>query len=212
MEESSFDFALTNLNLADWRAFAGNLSPAGRVGLQLNVLAQKARRKLKLDLNTQLTDFAARVASNRIDAADMTLDLRADVDDFNKINLTRLDARVDHQKQTALTVGASGQVDVKAMEADLRTTLDVSLPRLAALLGNPNLSVNSGALKFDGRVQQKNVTPGQTTNAAHDRALSGKLRLDELTGHFAAYTFDRFDIAADCDATLKNQIAETKDC
>ena len=209
VEESSFDLALTNLNLADWRAFAPDLAPAGSLDLQLRVLAQQAGKKLKLDFNTHLAGFAARFASNRIDAADLTLALRAEVDDFNRINLTSFDARVAHQNQPALSLGASGQVDVKTMDLDLRTSATIPLPGLAALLGNPDIKVSSGALKFDGHVVQKNATPGQP-NALYDRTVAGTLHLDELTGNFAAYSFDRFAVGADFDVSLKNQVAEIK--
>jgi uncharacterized protein involved in outer membrane biogenesis len=210
VEESRFDLALTGLDLADWRLFAAEVAPEGRINAQLMILAQQAGKRLKLDFTTQLTDFAARVGNSGIAAADFNLSLRADVDDFNKISLTKLDAHLAHQKQPALDLDASGQVDLKAAEIDLKNSLTVFLPRLATLSGNPDVRFRSGVLTLRSHVLQNRVTAGQTMKGFRDGALVGSLSLGELTGRFASYPFDRFEMEADCDVSLKNQIVEIK--
>jgi len=209
-EESAFELSLTNLNLADWGALAPDLAPAGRLNLALNVLAQQIGKKLKLDFTTQLADFSARIASNRVEAADATIALHADLADFTKISLTSLDAMIARQKQPALNLGVSGKVDLQAMDVDLQTKLDVQLPPLAGLLGNPSFSVSSGTLKFTGHILRQNQAPGQTTNAVYSSAMAGSLHLDGLTGRLDAYNFDNFAADADCDMSVKDQLAEVK--
>ncbi len=210
VDESAFDLSLTNLNLADWRAFASDFAPAGQFDLKLKVLAQQAGRKLKFDTEARLSDFAATVASNRIDAIGLAMRLRAELNDFHQVNLTTLEGHLAHQKQPALNFSASGQLDAKSQDADLQTSLEVFLPRVGELLGNPALQVATGRLQFTGRVAQKNQTPNQATNALMDRTLSGTAHFDDFTGHYGAYQFDRFGLGVECDLSLENQVAEIK--
>jgi len=184
VEESAFELVVTNLNLVDWGAFTSDFEPAGRLNLCLNVFSQQAGKKLKFDFNTQIAEFSARIGGNRIEPADGTIALHADLDDFTQINLSSLEARITRQKQPVLNLGASGKVDLRAMDLDLQTSLDVFLPPLTALLGRPDLKVSSGTLKFTGGVHQQNMAPGQAANAQYDRTVGGALRLEGLTRIF----------------------------
>ena len=209
-EESAFELVLTNLNLANWAAFAPDLAPAGRLNLALTVLAQQVGKNLKVDLGSQLADFSARIASNRLEAVNATVALHADLDEFTTLSIRSLDAMIARQKQPALNLGASGKLDLQAMDADLQTKLDLQLPPLGGLLGNPAFSVNSGTVELTGHLVQQNQSSGQTTNAAYNRAVVGSLRLDGLTGRLGACSFDDFTANVDCDMSVKDQLAEIK--
>lgn len=210
VEESVLDLAVNGLNLADWRAFAAGYAPAGTLNAKLNVVSQQAGKKLKLDLTAQLADFAAKYASNQIDNADATFAMRADVDDFRKVQLSALEARFAHQKQPALNFSTTGNIDTQTQDTDLQTKAEVLLPRLAALLGNPSLVLTAGTLQFDGQVKQVNTTPAHTNNPAFDRTVAGSLRLGGLTGRYGDYAFDRFEALADCDVQMKGAQADIR--
>ena len=209
-EDSAFELALKNLNLADWSAFAPDLAPAGRFSLALNVAAQQSGKKLKLDFSTQLADFSARMASNRVEAVDATITLQAGMDDFTKIDLASLAVVIGCRKQPALNLGASGKVDLQTMDVDLQTKLGIQLPSLVVMLGNPAVSVSSGTLTLTNHIVQQNQSPGQTTNAVYNRGVVGSLRVDRLTGRLNAFNFDGFAVDADCDLSVKDQLAEVK--
>ena len=209
-EDSAFELALKNLNLADWSAFAPDLAPAGRLSLALNVAAQQSGKKLKLDFNTQLADFSARMASNRVEAVDATITLQAGMDDFTKIDLASLSVAIASGKQPALNLGVSGKVDLQTMDVDLQTKLGLQLPPLVVMLGNPAVSVSSGTLTLNNHIVQQNQSPGQTTNAVYNRGVVGSLRVDGLTGRLNAFNFDGFAVDADCDLSVKDQLAEVK--
>src|SRR5262249_53460817 len=66
-KESSLQFSINKLNLADWQLFAGNLPVNGKVDAQLKVLAQQDGKQLKADLTTTIQELSAQFGSNRVD-------------------------------------------------------------------------------------------------------------------------------------------------
>ena len=210
VEESSFSLALRGLNLADWRAFTDDSTLAGQLDFRLDAQAEQAGRKLKLAGEAGLANFAARLGSNHLEHAGLTLTFGAEVADFNRVRLTAFDARVTHERQAALHLGASGQVEVKNAAVDLQTALEVSLPPLAALLGDPRVKASSGVFNFEGRVQQRPPSSPLNQPAIPDRSVAGTLRLGALTGVFGAYAFDRFETRVEGEVSLNNQVVAIK--
>ena len=210
VEESSFDLVVTNFNLADWRAFAPGVEPAGRFEGHIGVVARQSTRKLQFDLRTELADFAARLGSNRIANTDLTLTLRAELDDFKKLTLTTLQTRLAHAKQVVAELNVSGTADLNALEAELATSATVSLSHLTELVGLPELKLTDGTLRLEARVAQKLPAAGQAAQAVFDRTLAGNAHLEALTGRYAACNFDRFGLDAEWDLSLRNQVAEIK--
>ena len=210
VEESAFALALSGLNLADWRAFTDDSALAGQLDFRLEAQAEQAGKKLKLAGEAGLANFATRIGSNRLDHAGLKLTFGAEVADFNRFRLTVFDAQATHERETALRLGVFGQVDVKNADVDLQTALEASIPRLAALLGDPRVKASSGVFKFEGRVQQKPPGLPLGNQAIPDRSVVGTLRLGELTGEFGAYDFDRFETRVACDVSVKNQVVEIK--
>ena len=208
VEESAFDLAVTNLNLADWRALVGDYT--GRAGLTLHLLARDAGKKLSVELESHLEQLAANLGSNRIDGVDVTLTLRSQIADFQHIQLDECSLQVAHANQPALIFNSTGQFDVKSQEAELKIGLEAFLPRIGGLLGKPEIKPASGKLNLQAQLAQRNPASGQATSPALSSSVTGSLRLEDLSGTVAAYQFNRFETLLDFDVGLSNQLAEIR--
>lgn len=207
VEESAFDLAVNNLNLADWRAFAPGLEPSGKLNLKLNLLSQNAGKILAVNLTSSLNDFAAKFGSNRIDHTDLTLAAKSATEGFAHTELSSFELSVAKQGQPVLKASGAGALNSTNLDADIRATAEVFLPRLGLLAGQTNLQFSQGSLVFQGNVHQKNLNPAQTNNPPFERAIKGDLQVRDLTGNYDAYVFDRFAVSAGCDIEVKNDLA-----
>ena len=205
VDESAFDLTLTDLNLADWRAFVGESVSAGKVNAKVNLLSQQAGKKLKLDLSSQITGLSATFGSNKIDQADVTLLVRGQVDEFSKVQLAEYSLQLAHQKQSTLSITGTGTYDTKSQDADLQAKLETALPQLVSVVVLPDFKATAGTVKFNGHITQKNLTPAQTKNPSFDRTVAGNLQLENFTGNYGQYKFADFATAADVDVEMKGQ-------
>ncbi len=70
--DSTLDFTLAGLNLADWKIFTGPAEPKGTVSGELKLLAQAGGSKLVLDLGGQVEKFSAMAGNDpRLEPADI---------------------------------------------------------------------------------------------------------------------------------------------
>lgn len=208
VEESALDLTVTNLSLADWRAFIGDYG--GRLNLQVHLLAQEAGKKISLQMNSQLANLSANLGSNRISQAGATLILRGGMNEFHKLQIDQLNLTLAHQDQPALTLTGAGQYDTTSQEADLSAKLETSLPRLTELLTIPGFKASAGALTLQAKVRQMNLTPGRTNSGSLNQAVAGSLRLDGLAAVYGDSRFERFDTALDFDVGVTNQLLEIR--
>ncbi|MDQ6631554.1 MAG: hypothetical protein M3Y82_07325 [Verrucomicrobiota bacterium] len=199
-DDSAFDLTVSNLNLADWRAFTGEAIQSGKVGLKMNLLSQQAGKKLQLNLQSHIADFTAVFASNKIEHAEVLLTTRGEMNDFDQINLAECSLKLSQQNQPALTMSGSGKYSVKSSDADLQLVLDAMLPKLFALLNRPQLNASGGALKFSGQVTQKNKT----------QTVTGNFAIANFTGQSGNSRFENFSSAMDADIEKKEETIQIK--
>jgi hypothetical protein len=212
VDESAFDLAITNFNLADWRAFAGtnvNLA-SGKLGVNLNLVSQQAGKNLSLNLTTQLRELTATFGSNRIENADLAFNTRGTVQNFSAVNLETYRLDFARAGQAALTASGALRYNAKSQDADVQANLETSIPQVAALVSVPGMNLSAGSLKFAGRIVQTNKTPQQMSNPFLDRSVTGKLNLDNLTGTFQSNRFDRFAAALDVDVSSRGETTEIR--
>jgi hypothetical protein len=210
--ESSFELTVSELNLADWRAFLGTNLESGVVGGRLVAQGQKAGRLIVFDLGSQLAGLTAQIGTNRIDRGAASLALHGTLTDFAKVDLTNLNLTLAQASQPVLSLKGAGQFDTQTQDADVQAEIEAALARATGFLTQPGLNLASGTMTFTGHVTQKNRTPKQAKNPSMDRTVAGHLRVTDLTGVFASNRFDRFEAAADVDAAVSNNLAEIHKC
>lgn len=191
-EEAAFNLKVNNLNIADWKAFAADLSPAGTATLNLDVVSKNAGKQLTLDLNSHIADFSAKFGSNQIANADIQLTAKGLVDEFKKVILNEYQVKLAQQSQPAVTVAGSGTVDTSTKAVDLKTTLAANIPQLMHTVSFPGVTVSSGDVKFDGHIVQSGTT----------QSITGQLALQNFTGALDKTKLDRFAAQMNADITM----------
>ncbi len=189
VDESALSLTVTNLNLADWKAFAPELNAAGRANLNLNVLSKGAGKQLQFDLISRLSNFSAQSGSNKIDRADITLSTRGQIAEFDKVTLqeSRIELAQGGERAAVLTV--AGSYAVASGDANLKATVDAALPKVLQLVRMPDVEVRSGKLTFDGQIKQ----------TGKDQAILGSFAINDLTGRFGDSKFQNYNITSDAD-------------
>jgi hypothetical protein len=200
MGDSELKLTVTHLNLADWGAFLNGAASSGMVNLTLNLMSQQAGKQLNFDLSSQIDDLAAKIGSNQVRQASVTLKAKGQAADLNQFNLSEYILQVAQQNQPILTVSGSGQCDVKAQQADMQVTLDVTLAKLFGALAQPEITASAGTIELKGHLVQKQET----------RSVTGNLVLANLTGQFGKLQFAGFGVNADLDVGINNQQAQIR--
>ena len=191
MGDSALDLAVTNLSLADWKPFLGNAAATGNVDLTLKLSSQQGGRQLTFDLDSQITNFAARIGSNQMVQASVSLHARGQAVNFNQFNLSEYRLLVLRQNQSLVTATGSGTYDLAGGNADLQLALQASPAALCQAIPQPGMSFSSGTVELKGRVTQKQNT----------QTITGKLVLANLTGQAGQNQFRNFGSTMDLDVS-----------
>ena len=187
--ESTFNLAVTNLNLADWKPFLGGNVPGGNVNLQAQLLSQQNGRHLMFDVNSQIADFAANVGGDQTVPLTINLLAQGEAVDFKQFNLGEYRLQVSRQNQSLLAVNGSGTYDLTNSSADLQVALQATLAGLIGVFPQPGASVGSGSIELNGRVTQKQ-------NA---QTVTGHVMLANFTGRMGKNSFQDFGSSMDID-------------
>lgn len=210
--ESAFRLNVTELNLADWKPFVGDSVDSGMVNGQLDISVQKAGRLVSFDLGSKLVGLTGRLGSNRLDQADLTVGLRGQLTEFDRVDLPALALDVSQRGQAVSALKGSGSYVSSTSDASFQAELTASLVPLSELLGRSDVSLTAGTATFNGKVSQRNLAPGGTSHPSLDQSLVGKLEIIGLSGLLASNRLERFDISSDLDASLKGNLAEIRKC
>src|SRR5260221_7617984 len=122
LPDSTFNFGVTNFNLADWKTFLGEALSAGVANLSLKLHSQQSGTLLVFDLSSQLDGLVAKAGTNQITQAGVTFRSRGQVTEFKKkkVNLEDYRLQLLQQNQPVLELSGSGQVDTSTQAADLQ--------------------------------------------------------------------------------------------
>ena len=190
--DSALNLNLTHLNLADWKAFVGDLAPAGDVNMKLQLLSQQAGKQLTFDLSSEINNLTAGSGSNQITQATVTLQVKGKGTDLKRFELSNYSFSVARQNQSLVTLSGSGTYDQGDQTADLQLKGEVLLAKLLQVLPRPDLNVSSGTLDLTAHVTQKQK----------QQNVSGKLTLADFSGQVGSNNFQSFGIASDLDVGM----------
>lgn len=191
--DAALNLTLTGLNLADWRAFAADLAPAGLANAKLKLLSQQGGKRLQFDLDGGVTGLAAKFGSNAINQADVKLAVRGAGVDLKQFTLEDYRVELAQGGEPALTVTGNGTFDSGTQDADLQIVLRATLAKLLALFPQPDAALTGGSVELTGRVGSK----------AQNQTVTGKLALTGLSGKYGNFKFASFGTTADLDLGMK---------
>jgi uncharacterized protein involved in outer membrane biogenesis len=198
--DSALNLTLSNLNLADWQAFATDLAPQGIVNARAKLLSQQGGKHLGFDLDGKVENVSARLGSNALNRVDLRAFAKGSAVDLKQFKLD--DCRLDlaQQGQSAVTASASGTFDSATQDADLQFAVTALLTRLLAVLPQPDVNITAGALDFKGKITSKDK----------NQAVTGQLVLTDLSGRFAENRFTSFGLGLDLDVGMKREQVEVR--
>ncbi len=200
LPDSELHATVTNLNLADWKPFVGDLASAGNVGMTFKLTSQQSGKQLGFDLVSQIQGLTAKFGSNQLNQADVNLQARGQVANMRQVNLGEYRLQLARQNQPMLVASGSGQFDKDTKDADLNLTGEATLNRLLAALPQPDMSASSGTAQIKAHVVQKQ-------NAQN---VTGTLALANFTGAYGSYKFDNYGATMDFDVANSSQQMEIR--
>lgn len=194
MGDSALTFAVTKLNLADWKAFIGDLAPAGTVDMNAKLLSQRGGEQVTFEVTNVIQNLTANAGGERLSEATVALRARGVSTNLKQFSLSDFGLQVGRSNQTAIALSGAGTYDRKSADADLQVTGHVTIGRLMQLMGMTN-GVSSGTAEMKARVVQKGET----------QSVTGNLAVTNLTGNVGGSAFTNFGAAVAFDV---NKAAE----
>ena len=199
-KESSLQLAVNKLNLADWQLLLGNLPVSGKVDVQLNLLAQQDGKQLKADLLTKIQELSAQFGSNKLDRANVQLQLTGQLADFKNATVEKYSLAFGQGNESLLTANGSASYGKNSGDLSAQTTIEASLPGLLKVAALPQLKASAGTIKLTALAMRK----GQETSA------SGSFALGDFSGRYGEYQFQNYQASIDFDVGLNDQVAQLR--
>ncbi len=192
--DAALNLAVTNLNFADWKAFAPAINAGGTANATWKITSQQAGKQLEFDLAAQIDHLSAQLGSNQIAETALNLTALGRATDFKQYNLARYQLDIRRRDQPLATLSGSANFDADKQEGDAKLLLDLFLDRLLQAFPQPGLNLTSGRA-------QLNATLAQRSGA---QTAAGSLSLDSLTGRSGERAFTNLATAVSYDVGLKN--------
>ncbi|MEJ0089638.1 MAG: hypothetical protein WDM80_07840 [Limisphaerales bacterium] len=191
--DAALNLTVTNLNLADWKAFAGESAPGGMLNVAVKLISQKAGQQLGFQVDTRLDNLTTGTGSANVNQGNVRVQAHGSVSDMKLLKLDDYQLDVVRQGKSLVKVSGSATVDSATQDADLQVTVQAALAQLLAV---PGSSPTDGAINFQSRVTAKEkkitikgglvLTPTDRakTNAAQFIGNIDASQADAITGTF----------------------------
>ncbi len=198
--DAALNVDLTGLNLADWRAFAADLAPAGTADLKAKLLSQQGGKLLTFELDGDVKNLGTKFGAQSINGADVKLMARGTGADMKQFKLDNFRFDLAQQGQPALSVSGNGTFDSATSDADLQVAVQAALVRLLAMFPQPDARLSGGTVELKGRIAKQQST----------QTVTGQLALAGLTGSHGNFRFADFGSTVDLDVAMKDQQLEIR--
>ncbi|HEX4263510.1 MAG TPA: AsmA family protein [Verrucomicrobiae bacterium] len=190
MGDSSFSLAVTKLNIADWKMFAGDAASEGTVDLNLKLLSQQGGKRLTFDATNQIQNLATKVGGENLSEATLSFKTHGLATNLKQFDLSDFRLQIAKSNHTALTISGSGTYDRTTASADLQVTLQAGIAQTLQLVGRTNIAA-SGAAELKAHVTQKQKT----------QTVAGDLTVTNFTGKIGANEFTNFGASVTLDVS-----------
>jgi hypothetical protein len=134
--DATLNLAVTDLNLADWKAFAIDHAPAGVANVKLKLQAQQGGKELTFDLDAHVDQLSARVGKDQIPTVDVRLLARGRGTEMQKFDLSEYRLELTQQQQPVLALSGGGSLDLATTNANVQVAVQATLDRLSSLLAS----------------------------------------------------------------------------
>lgn len=111
-EEAALDGTVTNFNLGDWAAVAGNLAPAGLLDSTFHLISRKGGKELTADLAAGLHGLGAQLGTNRLSGIGVQLAANTMIQG-DDVQIQKLTVAMDHDGKPAGNLDVKGALNSK---------------------------------------------------------------------------------------------------
>lgn len=177
--ESTFNLALTGVELSQWQSLLGTNAMSGRVDLDLTVLAKPDGKELTARGNGRVTGLATQLGTNRIEQATIALTFGGVLQHFKTITLNQYRLEASQHGQPLLQSDGSGHYDMSRNDLTLQVSADVMLPAFLRQFPTTGLTASKGVVRASSalRFRDRKFT------------VTGNVSLGDFTGTISDYAY-----------------------
>ena len=200
LPDSTFQLAIQQLNLRDWQAVLGTNLPTGKVGLQLNIRAEKDGKQLSTKLASHIQDLAVRFGTNGIDQVEAKFDLTGQIEDLKIVSLEKYQFELLQKGQPLAKSSGSARYDLSKNDIISQSASEVSLATVLQQFPLAGASASGGVIQLTSNFTQKN----------DKQTAVGTLSLIDFTGRYADYHFQSFQSTMDYGVDIAQQLIQVQ--
>jgi hypothetical protein len=153
--DSALKVMVTDFDFADWKAFLGEIAPAGKLNGTLNLASQQGGKRLTFDLASRAEGVTAKLGTNAMPQVTLQLQAKGQASDLKMFTLDNYRAEVARAGKPMALLSGAGTYDKAKEEADVNATLEGHLASLAKAIPNSKLKVSSGTVVAKLQLAQK---------------------------------------------------------
>jgi len=204
--DSALTLAVTRLDLADWKAFLGDVAPAGLANVKLQLVSSQGGKNLTFDLNSEVSNMTAGHGSDQITQATVTLLVRGQATDLKQFNFREYKLQLLRANQPLVTASGSGIYGQPSGTADFQLDAQLVLAPLLQAFPQPDVKVSSGTADVKMHVVQKpQSSTADARSPAATQAVTGSFALADFTAKVGNNNFHNFGLNADLDVSANPQ-------
>lgn len=186
-KDAALQVAITNFNVADWKAVLGTNLTTGMANANVSVVSQQDGKFLNAEMKATVNGLSAQFGGNRLDNAAVTIEGSGAVEQMKIVNLPRFNVTLAQNDGPVLQANGSARYVLEGKETTAQLTAEGPLPRLMALAAVPNASAKAGNLRASV----------QYNDAGQKRRAVGNFALADFSGGYQAYAFTNFSVGAE---------------
>jgi hypothetical protein len=199
--DAALTLEVSGLNLAEWRALAGDSVPAGIANGNLKLRSHNAGKELTVDLTGQVDQLSVRAGKDQSPPIDVQLQAHATGTNMSQFHVTDCRLELLQNKQSVVTISGTGAFDRASRDASAQLSVQAAFDRLSDWaatwlptlreyspvgVGNVKLNAQSHGgtksvnVQLDGQLQQLSAQIGQKRLVPIDVKLAAQVAGAEL--------------------------------
>jgi uncharacterized protein involved in outer membrane biogenesis len=192
--DAALTLTLTNVNLADWKAFAPEFDAAGLANASVKLLSQQGGKQIDFSLAARLDGLSAIVGSNRFDNVTVEATASGRAAEFKRYNVAGYRLTVTREGEPVTAISGSAMADTEKQTTEVDLNVAAFLDRLLRIAPQPGVNLTSGRVEVVTKFSQ----------AGTAQTVAGKLRLIDLTGAYGDQRFTNLAVNTTYDVALKS--------
>jgi uncharacterized protein involved in outer membrane biogenesis len=194
--ESTFSMSITNLNLADWKAFLGTNGLTGVLATDVRVQADQDGRLLRFTVLSAVDNLGLLAGTNRIDRTRVTANVKGSLGEFKAASIEAFGLNVERLGQAIINLSGMANYHLDNGGLAAQASGEVELANALGLYPIPSVGVAAGKLKFNGQIAQN---PPATN-------FSTTINLIGFTGRVGDMNFRDYAAGLQVSANYKDQL------